>query len=249
MKRALTVVFLTLCSPAASIAQDRSVDTDYEVLTFGYMFQYISSDLKIYKQPNWRAPYPLTLDGSVLTDELNSIRSRPKPGFGLGFLASLRMTDHSSLRFNPGLAFTDRLVEYEYASNVPGSNPPSPIVKRIVQATTVDLPLSYKLRSDLNGRFRTYLLGGGRFSKSILSKKKLDDSALAPQEKFLKNKDSFFSYEAGVGIDFYFEYFKLSPEIKYSHSIGNVLQRANSPYATPLDKLFLHSIQVSLFFQ
>jgi hypothetical protein len=59
-------------------------------------------------------------------------------------------------------------------------------------------------------------------------------------------------YEAGVGLDLYFEWFKLSPEIKFSQTTKSVLldkDRLENPYIAPIDKMFLRNLQFSLFFE
>ena len=70
-------------------------------------------------------------------------------------------------------------------------------------------------------------------------------------DKLVKTNRNILWYEAGVGFDFYFEFFKLSPEIKWSQSVNNVLASNSSPnaYSTPLEKLFLRNFQFSLYFE
>ena len=97
--------------------------------------------------------------------------------------------------------------------------------------------------------FRVYLIGGVKYSLDIVSKKKTNDLDFAYIDKLVKNKRSILAYEAGIGFDFYFEFFKLSPEIKLSHSVGSVLDPSDNPYSSPLDKLFLRNLQFSLYFE
>ena len=84
----------------------------------------------------------------------------------------------------------------------------------------------------------------------IASKKKTDDSALDDLYKLLKNKKSYLSYEAAFGMDLYFEYFKMSPEIKFSYTLNDILDRTEpNPYNAPIDKLMLRHVTFSLFFE
>ena len=86
----------------------------------------------------------------------------------------------------------------------------------------------------------------------IISKKKTNDIALSPEAKYLKNLKNTVWYEAGLGLDLYFEFFKLSPEIKFSQSRKSVLKdsdRLENPYTAPINKLFAKNIQFSLFFE
>jgi hypothetical protein len=214
---------------------------DQNDLSFGFSFAYVSSSYKIIKQPNWRDPYYDPGVGRNITDQLNSIVSTPLPGFGIGFITRYRLTDHIEGRFTPALIFADRGISYSYAT-------PSQDVTKQVQATNVDFPLEVKLKSDRINNFRAYIMGGVKYSQAI-GKGNTDNTDLNPLDRTFKNVTGFGSYEAGLGCDIYFEFFKLSPEIKLSNSFGNVLVPQNQPYSTPISKLYLHTITFSLIFE
>ncbi len=222
---------------------------DEENLHFGFTFQYIGSEYKIQKNLDWRMPQT----GDNVTDELKSISSQVSPGFGLGFVSDFYLTKHLNLRFTPTLVFADRMIDYEFMSgkNYDQSEVISPdgFTRRSVSSTMTEFPLSLKLKSDRRGNFRAYILGGVKYGIDIASKKKFDDGDKDYFYKFLKNQKGIFSYEAGLGFDLYFEFFKLSPEIKLSNSFKSVLKRDNEPYSSPIDKLFLRNFIFSLYFE
>jgi len=238
----IVLLFLTI----TSYGQNWGGGVDDENVHFGFNFSYVGAEYKIFKKASWREPFYDPETSALVRDSLYSISSSVNPGFGLGFVANLRLGNNADFRITPSLIFTDRLLKYAYADN----NPDTEIEKK-VQSTMVDLPLGFKLKSDRRGNFRAYLLGGAKYSIDIISKKKTDDSQLVLAEKLVKNKRGFLSYEAGIGLDLYFEFFKLSPEIKLSNSIGNVLDRGKEahPYSAPVDKLFLRNLQFSLYFE
>lgn len=229
---------------------------DVKDLSFGFTFQYVSTDFKIKKKANWRDAFIDAQTNTKVTDTLSSIASKPSQGFGIGFITRYRLTDHLEVRATPTLVFADRLLEYTYATkqSQPSSSSSSSnigadnVIEKQVQTTMAEFPLSMKLKSDRLGNFRGYLLGGLKYSYLIASKKNNDANA-DPIDKLVKNVNGFASYEAGVGCDIYFEYFKLSPEIKISNSFGNVLVPENHPFARPIDKLFLHTLMISLYFE
>jgi hypothetical protein len=257
----LRLLLIAVCMLAGNclFAQDQVVHAwasgaDERDLSFGFTFQYVSTDFKINKAADWRSPFYDPDTGIKLTDSLNSISSKSSKGFGIGFITRYRLTDHLEARLTPMLVFADRLLYYEYQS--PAGNPllssksspsSSNILQQQVQTTMVELPLSMKLKSDRLGNFRAYLLGGVKYSLLIGGKK--TDINASPVDRLVKNVGSFASYEAGIGFDIYFEYFKLSPEIKMSNSFKSVLVPENHPYARPIDKLFLHTIMFSLYFE
>jgi len=214
---------------------------DQQDVSFGFTFSYIQSNFKIIKQPNWRAPFFDKLNNRYVTDSLNSIGSNNLPGFSIGFLTRYSLSDHLEVRVTPSIVFADRELNYVYAT-------PSQDVTKQIQTTTVDFPLSFKLKSDRIANFRAYILGGVKYSEAIGKGNTMDETN-DPLQKLVKNSKGFGSYEAGLGCDIYFEFFKLSPEIKLSNSIGNVLVQENNPFSSPISKLSLHTIMFSLIFE
>lgn len=237
----LTIILLFFCSNLLlAQAPAWGGGADQNDLSFGFTFTYVSSYYKIVKKPNWRNPYYDPGVGKNITDSLNSISSSPNPGFAIGFITRYRLTDHLEVRITPSLVFADRLLNYTYLT-------PSEDVIKQVQTTTVDFPLEFKLKSDRIRDFRAYLLGGIKYSQAI--GKGNSQVTLDPLDREVRNVGGFGSYEAGIGCDIYFEFFKLSPEIKISNSIGNVLVPENQPFSSPISKLSLHTISFSLYFE
>lgn len=242
----LGVLFLVISLQNSFAQENWGGGVDNETLHFGFTFQYVSSEYKVLKRSDWKGPFidPYT-QAPMIDSELRSLSSPVSPGFGLGFVSDFRLGNNTNLRFTPGLVFADRLVNYEFVD--PAFN-----VQKKVQATLVDLPLGIKLKSDRRKNFRAYLIGGAKYSIDIVSKKKTDDLALSPEAKYLKNVKNTIWYEAGIGFDLYFEFFKMSPEIKFAQSRRSVLKdtdRLENPYTSPIDKLFIRNLQFSLYFE
>lgn len=251
-----------------AFAQNWGGGVDDEDLHFGFSFQYISAEYKILKAANWRSPFYETADGSGIsynsvdgkqvTQPMRAISSVPSVGFGLGFVVNRRISENFDLRATPSLIFSDRVMRYEYE---PAPEVPQPVntsiipagfqtsIDKKVQATMFEFPLSLKIKSNRLNNFRAYWIGGAKYSIDIASKKKTFDEGEIPINKFLKNKRNYLSYETGIGFDLYFEYFKMSPEIKVSYSMNDILQHDNTVFANPLDKAKLRHFTFSLFFE
>lgn len=241
-----------------TFAQNWGGGVDDEDLHFGFSFQYISAEYKILKAANWRNPYYDPLDGTQVTQPVRTISSPPSVGFGLGFVVNRRISENFDLRSTPSLIFSDRVMRYEYE---PAPVVPQPVntsiipagfqtsIDKKVQATMFEFPLSLKIKSNRLNNFRAYWIGGAKYSIDIASKKKTFDEGETPINKLLKNKRNYLSYETGIGFDLYFEYFKMSPEIKVSYSMNDILQHDNTAFANPLDKTKLRHFTFSLFFE
>ncbi len=240
----LALFFLSAAVSAQRVTQAWAGGADQNNFSFGYTFQYVSSSYKILKKPDWRNPYYDQGTNRYITDSLNSISSPTMSGFALGFLARFSVTDNLEIRTTPSLVFADRVVSYQYVTQ-----DLAPDKQVVVSTTQAEFPLELKLKTNRLGNFRAYVLGGVKYAYGIGSQGKENENDLAPLERKLKNVRNFSSYVAGFGCDIYLEYFKLSPEIKLSNSFTNVLYPESHPYASPLDKLYLHNITFSLFFE
>lgn len=241
----LAIVALLFCSNIL-LAQDNppawAGGADQRDLSFGFSFSYVSNYYKILKKPNWQTPFLDPQNGNrPVTSTGTSISSLNTPGFAVGFLTRYDFTEHFEVRLTPSLIFADRSLSYTYSDTADN-------VKKIVQTTTIDFPLSIKIKSDRHGDFRPYFTAGLKYSYSIGAKANSDSNA-ALIDRTVKNVGSYESYEAGIGCDIYFEYFKLSPELKISNSFGNVLLPEAQPYSSPISKLFLHSLMINLYFE
>lgn len=222
MKRPFLIVLIVIFS-LPSIAQQRwGGGTDYERINYGFSFHHVASSFKVFSMDD-------------------RIESPLKTGVGLGLLSDLRLGENVDLRFSPTILFAKKRLGFNY-------DPTSPISK-VVKASLLELPLTFKFKSDRRGNYRIYLLGGGKYSRNVAPKSKPQNN-FNPSNDEVKLKPDFISYEFGLGVDIYFEYFKMSPEIKWSQSFGNVLDKRDpNSFNTPIDKLLLRSIQFSLIFE
>jgi len=223
-------------------AQNWGGGIDDERLNFGFTFQYIASEYKILKVANWRDPIDNPdMPGTKASSALKSVSSPSSPGFGIGFVVNNNLTNNLGLRFTPTLVFNDRKMLYTYEDGDP--------ISKSVKATMVDFPLGLKLKSDRIMNLRAYVLGGLKYSLDMASKKKINDIEASVLEKNLKNERNFLSYEAGLGFDLYFEWFKLSPEFKVSYSLKDIIKHEGNAFDSPIDKAKLRHFTFSLFIE
>jgi hypothetical protein len=240
LKAAIGVILLLMLGHFCR-AQAWGGGADQNDLSFGFSFQYIKQDFKIIKQPDWRNPIKDNQASfNDVTSPVTSISSKGTPGFAVGFITRYRISEYLEGRTTPALVFADRELSYTFEKQQENLN-------RQIQTTSIDVPLLLKLRSDKIANVRAYILGGVKYSMAI-SRGKPDNNE-GPLEQRIQNKRGFASYEAGFGFDIYFEFFKMSPEIKVANSFGNVMAGNNAPLSAPLNKLFLHSLMFSLHFE
>jgi hypothetical protein len=89
------------------------------------------------------------------------------------------------------------------------------------------------------------MFAGGKFEYDLTS-----NSTARRAEDLIKLKKYDLGVEAGIGFNFYFPVFILSPEIKISNGLMNVHSRdANLKYSSTIDKLQSRMIIFSLIFE
>lgn len=231
------IIFITLLSLLVFVnvnAQNWGGGADESKLSFGFSFQLNSSELKILKMANWQGPYSDVING-LSNDYLTSISPLITEGIGIGGIVNAKLTKNLDLRFTPTFVFSDRKMLFTY-------NDGTSILKKN-NATLTELPLSLKLKSERMKNVRAYMLGGLKYSFDIASRKNVD------KLKDLTFKRNYLSYEAGLGMDFYFEWFKVSPEFKVSYSLKDILNHQGNPFNTPIEKAKLRSFTFSLIFE
>ena len=88
-------------------------------------------------------------------------------------------------------------------------------------------------------------IGGGKFEYDLAS-----NSTARKAEDLVKLKKYDFGVEAGIGFNFYFPVFILSPEIKVSNGLSDIHSRdTNLKYSSAIDKLNSRMIVFSLIFE
>lgn len=253
MRKTLILLIAFFGAITSAKAQNWGGGVDEKDIHFGFTFQVLTSEYKVLKKPDWGDQYyDLTQDPpSLVHDGFRYINAEDKIGYGLGFVVNKRVSSHADLRLTPTLVFNDRILHYQFKTNQTiGGEPERSAREQVVQTTVIDFPLGFKLKSDRRKNFRAYMIGGLKYSMDITSAKKRSNDGKTSMEMLLQNKKNFLSYEAGLGMDLYFEYFKMSPEIKYSSSFNSILEHDNNnPYSNPLNKLMLRHVTFSLFFE
>ena len=156
-------------------------------------------------------------------------------------MSNLRLGKYTDLRFVPALIFGERHLYYGFSDNL---NYNDSHIKKI-ESTLIDFPIYIKYKSERYNNFRTYVIGGFKYSIDIASQDKIDDEG---QEivKLMKND---LMGEIGFGIDFYLEYFKFSPQIKLSYGLLNLISEDKSVYTQSIDQLTTNGWMLSFTFE
>ena len=170
----------------------------------------------------------------VPADSLAKIEVSSQPGFIIHAVSELHIGPYFGLRFTPGIVFASRNIEYSYFNKK--GTVDAPIV-RSIESTFVEIPLFLKYRSKRVNNFAQYVLAGFNYSYDLASQQYSDNKVDAAGEFIVKLKKANYNLEVGVGFDFFLEYFKFSPEFKFSYGLNNIVVPEQTKYAAPISDL------------
>jgi hypothetical protein len=190
-----------------------------------------------------RGNFIMRPNDQYLNDSLYGITLQHQPGFSLGIVSDLRIFDNFNLRFIPSLTFATRQVNFTFA-NRRGTQYD---IAKTIESTFLEFPLLLKFKSQRVNNYRMYVIGGMKYALDMSSNK--DVANLSPDKVVMKIVKSDFLYEAGFGMDFYLNYFKLSPEIKYAFGMRNLLVNDNTIFSNSIESLRSRMIYLSLTFE
>jgi hypothetical protein len=160
-------------------------------------------------------------------------------GFSLGLLATGRLSNRFQLRFNPQLSFMERNIFYKM--KYPDINGDTSVTKK-TESVIVTFPFQVKFQSDRINNFRVYMLAGVKGDIDMASNaraKRADD--------LVKIKKYDYGFELGLGFNFYFESFILSPEIKISNGLRNIHSRdENLIFSSVFDRIQSRMIAICI---
>ena len=168
-----------------------------------------------------------------------------KNGFNVGLIGDLRINNYFNLRFEPGLYYNQRELNYpEYPEFERESDR-----NREVKSTYIHLPLYLKINAKRINNFRPFILTGFSTDFNLSSNEKnSDDNA----SNVFRTTSQSFNYELGLGFEFYLYYFKFSPSFRGIFSFQNELisdNQENSPWTGKILNMLSRGVSLIITFE
>ena len=190
--------------------------------------------------------YDFKIDYKTVSEDILITKST---GFNVGLVANLKLQEYVSLRFEPGLYYTKRDLNYDESyfstTNVPFT---SSNRLREVNSTYINFPLLLKFSSLRTGNIRPFLLGGASATLNLSSNSKSKDDNL---EQRFRVKSWTTNYELGFGIDLFSEYFIFSPSVRGVFGLNDELIRdkdPNSPWTGNIESMKTRAVFINFTF-
>lgn len=207
-------------------------DHDSKRYYLGIGFMYEQSHLQVSAHPKF-----------LQSDSVLSVTPGNTGGFGVSGMFTFRVANHLEFRFAfPEFIFASNTLAYHV--NYPPAGETN-VASKQIQSLLLGFPAHVKFLSDRINNFRVYMLGGINYQYDLAS-----NSSARKAQDLVKLSPSDLSVEGGIGFQFYFPVFILSPELKISEGIKNVHSRDPSlQYSNVIDKLKTRMIVFSLIFE
>lgn len=160
-------------------------------------------------------------------------------GLTLSMITNFKMGDYFDFRILPSIAISNRTLRY----TATGSKIPT---DQRIESVFGEVPILLRFTSEPYKDKRIFLLSGIKYSYDFSSNARID------KRKFdlVKISPHDFQLEIGAGLQFYMPFFIFTPEIKYSHGLGNLLiYDSRLIESTVIDKLFSKTLTISFHFE
>jgi hypothetical protein len=187
--------------------------------------------------------YDFKIDYKTVSED---IQVKKNTGFNVGLVGDLRLHEYINLRFEPGLYYTKRDLQYpdSYFLTTPSYSDKL----REVNSTYIHFPLLLKFSSLRTGNVRPYLLGGVSATLNLSSNaKSIDDN----YEDRFRVKAWTTNYELGFGIDIFSEYFIFSPSVRGVFGLSNELipdNNQDSPWTGNIESMKTRAVFINFTF-
>ncbi len=195
---------------------------------------YNTSRLQLHHDPKF-----LASDSVLVVDPENA------GGIGLAGMHTYRLSPRFEVRaIFPQLLFSYKNLTYHLKYPDPGKEEKAVMSKKL-ESILLGIPVHVKFRSDRIDNFRVYMFAGGKVEYDLAS-----NARSKRTESLVKLKKFDFGIEAGIGFNFYFPVFILSPEIKLSNGLTNI--HAKDPklnLSNTIDQLHSRMVVFSLIFE
>ncbi|GAA4416306.1 hypothetical protein GCM10023187_47620 [Nibrella viscosa] len=179
--------------------------------------------------------FNIKYSNAFISDTTLRIYSPSRTGFRVGFILNGYLSDRFDIRLTPAVSLYGREIIYDFPNGT------SRTLTR--ESTWLEFPLLLKYKSERRHNSRMYLVAGGSFGveTNVRRREVLGATRLSTNTTDLQ-------VEYGVGFEQFFEFFKFSPELRFSHGIPNLFQQTPIANAS-IRRLTSHTVTIYLNFE
>jgi len=179
---------------------------------------------------------------------LYNVEAVPQLGFTIGIVSSLRLGKYFDLRFTPELLFSERQLKYSILTYYRNEAVFIENYEKRVPSTHLNFPLYLKYKGVRLHNVRPYVFVGLKVVLDLAAQagKKED---VNETKIIIKLYRADFAFEAGVGFDFYFNWFKMGTELRMSYGMRDILHKEDNIYTNGIESLHSRIFQLVFTFE
>lgn len=205
-------------------------DYDAKKVHFGY-FLGVATTHYLFK-------FNSTMLSASNSGKVKSITSPSTTGIKAGGVINVHLNDYFDFRFSPLSIsiFNRKILESDSISSTQQDK------------AWFEIPMLLKYKSERRNNSRMFFFGGLKygFETNIINKR---GKAFANSALYTKSSDLTLDY--GMGLEIFREYFKVTPEVHFSHGLKNMKEPGvpADSYLRLVDKIRTHTVTFYLVFQ
>jgi hypothetical protein len=147
------------------------------------------------------------------------------PGFSVGILGEIKANEWLSVRLIPTMHFGDKKVMFREQRT-------GKFAEQYLKSTLLSVPIDVKVSALRFNNYRPYIVAGAAPTFDLTIKK--------GKELLVKPAD--LMLEIGMGIDLYYPFFKMIPELKFCFGLKNLIEKNRSDLKDPSLLKYTNSI-------
>ena len=171
-------------------------------------------------------------DGTETMETVVCDQDNWNPGFSVGVLADQRLSKHLSIRLCPTMHFGAKHLVFRHLNRL---DPEGHIMTATqdMKNTYIAFPINLKFSAERFNNYRPYIVGGVNPMINLTAK----------SQDYIQLKRYDTMVELGLGCDFYLPFFKLIPELKFSFSLMDALDKGHAEELTDANaRIYTNSV-------
>ena len=225
----VTFHFSLLTSPAQERKPQNKPYIDLRPMHFGISVGFHMQDIEF---QNVGPQIVSFVNDTATTETVVCDQDNWNPGFSVGVLADQRISKHFSIRLLPTMHFGAKHLTFRHLNR---TDPEGRIITATqdMKNTYIAFPINLKFSAERFNNYRPYIVGGINPMVNLTSK----------SQDLIQLKRYDTMLEIGIGCDFYLPFFKLIPELKFSYSLVNSLDKDHANELTDINqRVFTNSV-------
>lgn len=211
---------------------------DNKTIRFGYYIGLAETHFNVRHLPSFDSPANLETTDS--RGPILAVTSPNATAIRAGAMINYYLNDYFDVRFSPlNISVLERRLRYIDHSGEEQKDDLS-------SKSWMEIPFHVKYKSERRGNSRMYYFAGTRwgFETNIRGRK----GSKVTVNKSLRTNDLMVEY--GVGLEFFREYFKVTPELHFSHGVFNMIRPDDDRYHLQhIKSLKTHNVSLLILFQ